>query len=86
MDVDGIPIGDFYPLAQAAEKLPGRVPGRSLSARTIHRYRSQGVLRGTARVRLRAVRLGGGDWYVCDEWVQDFLKAVSAPIGQQGAA
>ena len=71
MDIEGIPVTEFYPYMRAAEKIPGQLPGKPISKRTVERWRSRGIRRGGVWVKLRTIRLSG-DWYTCDAWVQAF--------------
>jgi hypothetical protein len=79
MDIEGIPITEFFPYMQAAAKLPGRRAGKRMSKRTIERWRHDGILKNNERIRLRAVRLFGTDWYTCDRWLETFRSALSEP-------
>jgi hypothetical protein len=79
MEIEGIPIAEFFPYMQAAAKLPGRRVGKTLNKRTIERWRHGGILKNNVRIRLRAVRLFGTDWYTCDRWLETFLSALSEP-------
>jgi hypothetical protein len=76
MEIDGIAIGAFYPLAElpARMNLPGRRPGKRISVRTLERWRLQGLRGGTVRLRVASV---GGTYVTCDQWVADFLRVLN---------
>jgi hypothetical protein len=87
VDIEGIPVSEFYPYLRAAEKIEGRRPGKKVSRRTLERWRHDGVVRNGVRVRLRVVRLLGTDYYTCDRWLQAFvavLNETTEPTGMGG--
>jgi hypothetical protein len=68
-----IPLEQLFPLRQAARKIPGRRPGKSISRSALERWRTKGV-RG---VVLRTVKVGT-TVCTCDAWIAEFLELLNS--------
>jgi hypothetical protein len=81
MELCGVSLDQLYPVQMASHKVPGRRPGKRVSARTLERWRTKGLRGG---LRLRAV-LVGGQFCTCDRWLEEFFAQLNSP-GEESAS
>jgi hypothetical protein len=73
MNTDIVPLESLFPLSEAAAKIPGRRPGKTISRSTLERWRTKGA-RG---IVLRTARVGT-TICTCDQWLKDFFEKLNA--------